>query len=221
MVEIAIVEANFKILHKVRKWLNDQEAFNCYFGESRIGKFFESLDLAHPPDILIMNLRTKRGTNLDHFKKLKILLPTTKFMIYTEQIGEEHLYSALKQGVNAIMLKSGDARDLFSALNLLEQGQDYIDPALSKNIINIFRGEASFEHRSEAHLKQFQGILNKREIQVVQGLSKGKQYKEIANELYLSINTVRHYVKSIYKKFEVNNKIQLMKKLQSMPGMSA
>jgi DNA-binding NarL/FixJ family response regulator len=219
MVEIAIVEAHSKTLHKVKKWINDQAGLNCSICEARVGRLFERLDLANPPDIVILELLPKAGTNLEHLKKLKILLPTTRFMIYAEQIEGEQLYKTLKKGVNAIVLKSGAIQSLLEPLSLLMEGQDYIDPGLSKNIINIFRGEVSFEQRSEAHLNQFLGLLNHREIQVVKGLSKGKQYKEIASDLYLSINTVRHYIKSIYKKFEVNNKVQLIKKLQGMPEM--
>ncbi|PHN06875.1 LuxR C-terminal-related transcriptional regulator [Flavilitoribacter nigricans] len=219
MVEIAIIDNNSKLLNRAKKWINDQADLSCVILESRIGRFFESLDLSHPPDILIMDLYSKRSTNLDHIKKLKILLPGTKFMLYAEQIEEEHLFKALKSGVNAIKLKCGEMQAFLDTVHMLIRGEDYIDPSLSKNIINLFRQEVTYENPAEAHLSQFVGLLNNRELQVVKGLSKGKQYKEIATDLYISINTVRHYIKSIYKKFDVNNKVQLMKKLQGLPNL--
>jgi DNA-binding NarL/FixJ family response regulator len=216
MVGIAIVENDSRHLNKLRKWIDEHPDFTCTITESRIGKFFERLELAHPPDILIMDLFNRHQPNLDHLKKLKILMPLTKFMIYTEKIGDDYLLQAFRMGINAVQLHTENVA-FFKTLQRLARGQDFIDPTLSNNIISLFRSEHALENPAEAQLKQFMGLLNNRELQVVRGLSKGKQYKEIATDLYISINTVRHYVKSIYKKFNVNNKVQLLKKLQAMP----
>ncbi len=216
MVDIAIIEPDPKILNRTKKWIHTHSGFSCSICESGIGKFFERLELSCPPDILIMDLFTKQTSNLEQLKKLKLLMPATKFLIHTEQIEEELLHQALRKGINGIKIKTFDAKAFLDTLHRLVKGEAYIDPALSKNIINLFRSEVVVENPAEAQLSQFSGLLNKREMEVIKGLSKGKQYKEIATDLFISINTVRHYVKSIYKKFEVNNKIQLLKKLQLM-----
>lgn len=217
MVAVAIIETDTKILHRTRKWINNLDNFNCTIDASGMGKFFEQLDLSQPPAILIMDLFGKHGSNLDHLKKIKILLPTSKILLHTARIDEHNLYRALKMGINAIRISQLTSNTLSETLDRLLQGKDYIDPALSNDVMKLFRSEITLEDPASVRLSQFAGLLNQRELQVIKGLTQGKQYKEIATDLFISINTVRHYVKLIYKKFDVNNKMQLLKKLEAVP----
>lgn len=217
MVAIAMIEAEAKLFGKVNKWIDNQSDYEFSICETSTGRFFEKLDLSAPPDIVIMDLFTKDGSTLDHFQKLKRLLPTARFMLYTENIDEETLYLALQQGFSAVKLKRGRSREFTQALHLLSCGEVYIDPTLMGSVVKLIRRKPTENEPAEAELEQFQGLLNQREMQVVKGLTKGKQYKEIATDLYISINTVRHYVKSVYRKFGVNNRVQLMRKVGGSP----
>lgn len=214
MIEIAIIEDDVQLLTHLKKLINEQVEFNCSITESRIGNFFEQLQLDRPPDILVLDIFLKNRSNFDHLQKLKLLMPGTKFMIHSEHTDDEFLIEAFRQGINAYLCKDSSTQQFLDTLRILHNGEDFIDPSLSKNVINIFRNEFTLEQKGLFSTEPFYGLLNSRESQVLRGLVKGKQYKEIAAELYISINTVRHYVKSIYKKLEVNNRTQLVQKVR-------
>jgi DNA-binding NarL/FixJ family response regulator len=217
MVEIAIIEHNPKLSHSLQQLINEQNGLSCKIAESRIGSFFEKLNLSVPPDILVLDTFLKSGSVLDHLPKLKMLLPQTKLMIHSTDADEELLLQALKRGINAFLIKEENADKFLGTLHRLIQGDDYIDPQLSRKIINIFRREWSSPTPPDVPLGTMAAQFNEREAQVVRGLIQGKQYKEIASELFLSINTVRHYVKSIYKKVGVNSRVGLMKVVNGGP----
>lgn len=218
MVEIAIIDHNQKLSSNLQQFVNEQAGFTCQIAESRIGAFFEKLNLSHPPDILIMDTLLKGGPMLDHLSKLKMLLPKTKLMIHSGEPDDELLFTALKKGVNAFLLKDGSKERFLATLRCLQKGEDYIDPRLSGNIINIFRRDWLSPDPPDTLLEPIAHLLNEREVQVVKGLVQGKQYKEIASDLFLSINTVRHYVKTVYRKVGVNSRVGLMQVVQKRAG---
>ncbi|MEZ4990402.1 MAG: response regulator transcription factor [Saprospiraceae bacterium] len=214
MVEIAIIEHNPKLSSSLQQLVNEQHGFRCRIAESRIGAFFEKLNLSLPPDILVLDTFLKNGSVLDHLPKLKMLLPQTKLMIHSGEADEELLFKALKKGINAFLLKDNSSAEFVATLQRLEQGEDYIDPRLSSNIINIFQRNWSAPLPPALKLGSIAQLLNEREAQVVRGLVDGKPYKEIASDLFLSINTIRHYVKSIYRKAGVHSRTGLMRMIK-------
>lgn len=214
MVNIAIIEHNPKLSNSLKDIINDQAGFNCQIAESRIGAFFEKLNLSVPPDILVLDSIQKNGTIADHLSKLKALLPHTKLMIHSGKPDEELLSKALRTGVNAFLIKDGHMDKFLATLRRLEQGEDFIDPKLSGNIIRLFQKQCSSHALPDFSLGMIAHQLNERELQVVRGLMQGKQYKEIAAELFLSINTVRHYVKLVYRKMKVSSRVELMHVVQ-------
>ena len=107
-------------------------------------------------------------------------------------------------------------REIETLIEELKVGEGVVTPAQASQLRNIFQkhheGESGTKRYGKRLEKEYD--LKKREQQVAYGLIEGNSYQEIGEELHISINTVRHYVKTLYKKIGINNKIQLFQKLE-------
>ncbi len=118
---------------------------------------------------------------------------------------EKKIFEALKHGATGYMFKE-ELYSLDSILETLSQGGAFITPTIALRVATFFKdikkSTESFED------------LTDRETQILGELSNGYSPKEIADTLKISTQTVRAHIKNIYKKLEVNNQIQLFRKVK-------
>jgi DNA-binding NarL/FixJ family response regulator len=147
------------------------------------------------PDVILMDLRLPRMSGIECTSRLKGLLPSTPIVILTALDDDELIFRALEAGADGYMLKRSKPADLRAALlNVLEGGAP-MSSAIARRVVRSFRRPPA-NPRNEAH-------LSTREIEVLSLLSRGLSNKEIADEMRLSFETVRSYLKTIYEKLHV------------------
>ena len=127
---------------------------------------------------------------------------------------------ALAEGADGYFLKGSDLQLLLSAIQAIMANHAYIDPSMTRVLFNHYRTNVVEQQPMPLELRYMarQFDLNKRELEVLTGLIDGMRYKEIAERYHVSINTIRHYVLSLYRKTDVNNKKELLKKARSLAG---
>lgn len=117
---------------------------------------------------------------------------------------EERIFEALKYGATGYMFK-GEIFTIDTAIDTLLSGEASITPSIALRIVNFFNDiEKNTPEESEP--------LTKRENEVLKELCEGYSIKTISKTLNISVTTLRVHVRSIYRKLEVNNQRQLMKK---------
>ncbi|MBK6604498.1 MAG: response regulator transcription factor [Leptospiraceae bacterium] len=116
---------------------------------------------------------------------------------------EERIFEALKYGATGYMFK-GEIFTIDTAIDTLLSGEASITPSIALRIVNFFNGIENTPEESEP--------LTKRENEVLKELCEGYSIKTISKTLNISVTTLRVHVRSIYRKLEVNNQRQLMKK---------
>jgi DNA-binding NarL/FixJ family response regulator len=124
-------------------------------------------------------------------------------LILTSYNAESKIFDALKHGATGYMFKD-DIYSLGQILEILLSGGAYISPTIAVIVANYFK--------SESILHENQKELTEREEEILKEISSGFSPAEIAEKLSLSIATIRSHIRNIYKKLEVNNQIQLLKK---------
>ena len=124
-------------------------------------------------------------------------------LILTGYNAESKIFDALKHGATGYMFKE-DIYSLGQILEIILSGGAYISPTIAVIVANFFK--------SESNLLEHQKTLTEREEEILREIASGYSPAEIAERLSLSLTTIRTHIRNIYKKLEVNNQIQLLKK---------
>ncbi|MCB0548494.1 MAG: response regulator transcription factor [Phaeodactylibacter sp.] len=226
MKKIALIEDDERLLKRMFSFLNSQNGLQCIIAASSLGEFFERLDEELKPDLLLLDIELSQDINtIIHLKKIKNLLPQSKVLVITGHNHPEYVLKAMQEGADSFYLKGSGLNKLLEAIETTFSGGAYITPEAAAHMIPFLRKEKlpamdGLPHTDEPDTAPAEGIAQKapelspRERQVARGLIKGQSYLEIAENINISVNTVRHYVKVLYKKFEVANKVQLSNKLK-------
>lgn len=115
------------------------------------------------------------------------------------------VFKALKNGALGYLLKDSSAEQIISALRELANGGSPMSSYIARKVIG------SFQH---PYVVESSALLSERENEVLHQLSQGLIYKEIADRLFISPETVRKHVRNIYKKLHVQNKVEALNKLR-------
>ncbi|MGH7950532.1 MAG: response regulator [Limisphaerales bacterium] len=148
------------------------------------------------PDVILMDIRLPRMSGIDCTSRLKKLLPVTPIVILTVLDDDELIFRALEAGADGYLLKRSKPADLRTALLDVLDGGAPMSSAIARRVVRSFRRPPA-NPRNQAH-------LSTREIEVLGFLSSGLSNKEIADQMRLSIETVRSYLKTIYEKLHVH-----------------
>lgn len=227
MKSIALIEDDRLLLKRLGSFLNKQKGLKCIISASSLGQFFECLEEGMKPDLLLLDIELSGAVNtIHHLGKVKSLLPEAKVIVITGHNHPGYLLGALQNGADSFYLKGSGLPKLLDAIEATCAGGAYLDPPAAAHMLSYLRqkpaspeggptdsempGATFSEASGQAQLQ-----LSQRERQVAKGLVKGESYMDIARNINVSVNTVRHYVKVLYKKFKVANKIQLSNKLKS------
>ena len=226
MKQIALIEDDLRLSKRMAFFLNKQDDLECVVSAGSLGEFFESLDEKLKLDLLLLDIELSESINtIGHIRKIKSLLPQIKVLVITGHNHPDYLLQALQEGADSFYLKGSGLPKLLEAIEATHAGGTYLDPEAAVHIIPYLRKKKQLPDTGIPASDKFETALSdeglqpdlqltQREKQVAQGLIAGQSYKEIAQHINLSVNTVRHYVKVLYKKFEVANKVQLSNKLK-------
>ncbi len=151
------------------------------------------------PDVVLMDIRLPQMSGIECTWRLKELLPTTPIVILTVLDDDELIFRALEAGADGYLLKRSKPSDLRAALLDVLNGGAPMSSAIARRVVCSFK-------RPSTTLANVQ--LSAREAEVLKFLSRGFSNKEIADQTELSVETVRTYLKSIYKKLHVRSRTE-------------
>ena len=155
------------------------------------------------PDIIIMDINLPGMNGIECIKKIKASLPHTQFMMYTIYESDEKVFDALVAGASGYLLKKTPLSKISEALIELYQGGSPMSMQIARKVLEKMRVN---------ELTASSDQLSNRENEVLQCLSKGLLYKEIAINLNIAIGTVRQHIHSIYEKLHVTNRTEALNK---------
>jgi len=205
MLKINIVEDIPEIRNTIQYYINenvsDMDCPKVYANaEDALGGL-----LLHQPDVVLMDIGLPKMTGVECMVKVKDRYPNMKFLMFTVFDNDEQVFDALKSGADGYILKRE------SALKIVEYLRDvYAGGApMSKNI--AAKVIKSFRTKPESPSTPL-GTLTQRQDDILQKLSQGLPYKLIADELGITIGTVKQHIHQIYKKLQVRNKTEAINK---------
>lgn len=154
------------------------------------------------PDVVLSDINLPGMSGIDCVRNLKPLMPRTQFVMLTVYEDSERIFQALTAGATGYLVKRSSRAELLEAIVNVHRGESPMSSGIARKIV------ASFQ-RTEPNESD---RLSPREKQVIELLAHGFLYKEIADQLQLSIPTVNGYIRSIYEKLQVHSRSQAVAK---------
>jgi DNA-binding NarL/FixJ family response regulator len=205
MITISIVEDNEQFRSGLEAIIKGQNDFALIASFDSAEKAIPAL-LQSPADIVIsdISLPGMRGTAL--IVQLKDKMPQTQFMVCSIHDDNDTIFEALKCGASGYILKDPvTADEIVRAIRDLYNGGSPMSPYIARKVINSFQ---------KPPIKDEHSLLSIREKEVLELLSQGLLYKEIAEQLGVTHETVKKHLKNIYQKLHVQNKIEAINKFK-------
>lgn len=179
-------------------------------GDAEDGQEAVQKTLSLKPDIVLMDLGMPVMDGIKATKKIKENLPETKVVILTSHKKQEEVLAALTSGANAYCLKDIKPDRLIQALEFVMDGVLWLDPSIASILVNIVSQNKNEE--GEIILSEedgeIRGKMTPRELEVLKYISDGQSNKSIADEMNISIYTVKRHVSGIIEKLSVADRTQ-------------
>ncbi len=157
------------------------------------------------PDVVLMDINLGSEENgIDCVRTLKPLAPETNFMMCTVYEESEKIFEALSAGAHGYILKKTEPLRMLDAIRELHAGGAPMSSQIARKVVSDFHKRGGSQKGKEIDR------LTKREKEILELLSKGLMYKEIAGMLFLSHETIRKHVYHIYEKLHVNNRVSAL-----------
>ena len=206
-ISVCIVDDNRELRNALEEIISMSDGYKCV---GTIGTAEEAIRQIPvlKPDVVLMdiNLGTE-ASGIDCVRILKPRVTGTNFMMCTVYEENEKIFEALSAGASGYLLKKTDPPRMLEAIRELYEGGSPMSSQIARKVVAAFQHKAPTTTESEEL-----DDLSAREKEILEHLSKGLMYKEIAAQLYLSPETVRKHVYHIYEKLHVNNRVAAVNK---------
>jgi len=215
MIRIGIVDdkKNNRIILADKLRRNDlfQIVLEASNGEQFLEKI-EAQKFDERPEIVLMDLEMPVMDGIVTIATGSSLYPATKYVVLTIFDDDDRIFNAIKAGACGYVLKEESSEIIADMLiNLWKNGAVPISPSIAYKILQIIQKESVTKSSSAAETNDNIFQLSEREKEILRSLCQGLEYKEIADQLSISPNTVKKHVIHIYEKLHVNNKAHALR----------
>lgn len=201
MVRIAIIEDDVEISEVIRRHLHAQPAFSCEQAFGSVEAFLRESSADAPPDIILMDIGLPGMSGISGIRMIKEKNPEIDIIMLTVYHDSSKVFESLRAGATGYLLKNTPLPEIREAIESVRAGGSPMSPQIARKVIEHF---ASHPKRSMSPQ------LSPREKEIVVGLVDGLSYKMIADRMKISTETVRFYIKSIYRKLHVHSKTEVV-----------
>ena len=205
-MRLCIIEDNVDLLANLRLLLGGEQGITVVgaYGSAEEAMIEAPWDKC---DTLLVDIDLPGLSGVDLIREIHPAYPMLQIMVHTISDGRETVFAAIKAGAMGYLLKGCSPRDLIDSLRNLEQGGAPMSPKIARRVI--------LEMQNHKDLPDQAG-LTPREVDVLQGVSQGRTYKEIAMGMGLSAHTVHSYIKQIYEKLQAANRAEAIHKARTL-----
>ena len=202
-ITVSIVEDSDKLRETFVRVLNRADGFRCVSQYANAEDALKDLPQVKP-DVTLMDINLPGMNGVECVRQLKKIAPEIQVMMLTVYEDTENIFDALAAGANGYMLKRTAGRELLEAIREVQRGGSPMTTHIARKVVQSFQRSAAAAAETES--------LSEREQQVLDLLSRGLIYKEIADKLGISYETVHTYIRRIYEKLQVRTRTEAVAK---------
>ncbi|MFK7782031.1 response regulator [Psychroserpens sp.] len=207
-IKIAIVDDNTFLINTVKEKLSFFEEFNIKFSAMNGSDLLSQIEDNHNLDLILMDIEMPVLNGIEATEIVKQKYPHIKIIMLTVFDNDENIFNAIKAGADGYLLKEINAKDLHDGIIDTLNGGAAMNPSIALKTLKLLRNPMCIENEKDKEIIK----LTKRETEVLEHLSKGLNYVQIADNLILSTGTVRKHIENIYRKLQVHNKLEAVQK---------
>lgn len=198
-ITIAIVEDDKNLREDLADLVASRKGFRCTGAFPSAEDALRSLP-ERPPDVVVMDINLPKMSGIECTRELKSRLPQTEVVMLTMFDDTKLIFAALRAGASGYLLKRAAPTELLAAIEQVRAGGSPMSPEIARRVVHFFQAEKPAPAGSED--------LSERERELLSLLARGKQYKEIADQLGISTDTVRSHIRRIYRKLHVHSRTE-------------
>jgi DNA-binding NarL/FixJ family response regulator len=202
-ITVSIVEDNEQLRGTLARVIGRADGFECL---SQYGDAESALEGVpkERPEVVLMDINLPGMNGVECVRKLKPLAPQTQIVMLTVYEDTENIFNALAAGAAGYLLKRTKSAELLEALREVHRGGSPMTTHIARKVTQSFQRTGPSQQATEN--------LSEREQEVLDCLSQGLIYKEIADKLGISYETVHTYIRRIYEKLQVRTRTEAVAK---------
>ncbi len=198
MISILLVEDDINIQEALRKYLGNQDEFELVGAFSNAEKFRISTWTKNP-DVVLLDINLPGISGIELIPELKTKFPNTAILMLSVNFDNDSVFKSIQAGADGYLSKETPLTKIKDAIIDINSGGSPITPAIARKVFDFFNAKQNISED-----------LSEREKQVVDGIVAGLSYKLVADNMNVSIDTVRKHIKNIYRKLQINSKGELI-----------
>jgi DNA-binding NarL/FixJ family response regulator len=211
-INVSIVDDDHRLRNSLRRIIGRFGDCNC-ISDHPTGQDAVTRLPGLRPQVVLMDINLPGGLDgIACVQRLKPLMPATEFIMLTVYEDTDRIYQALAAGASGYLLKQSEVGEIHDAIVQVHQGAVPMSSHIARKVLSAFRPAPATAPAT------FQD-LTVRESEILDLLSKGLLYKEIAEHLRVSYNTVNNHVRHIYEKLHVNTRTEAVAVYLQQPGV--
>jgi DNA-binding NarL/FixJ family response regulator len=207
MLQIILLEDNLHYRRGLEQIINDMSGVSLMGSYTNAEIVLKKID-GLKPDIFIVDINLEGMSGIEFIKRAKPLLPDTEFMVCTINDDNTNIFESLKSGATGYVLKESSATEIRNAITEIAAGGSPMSAYISRKVIASFNTAQPKPTATEN--------LTEREVEVLNHLARGLQYKEIADRLDITTGTVKKHIRNTYTKLQVQNKVEAINKFRAI-----
>lgn len=206
-MKIAILEDLKDVAQSLKEIFSEEEDIQCrqiYYNAEDAMNFLPG----NPVDVLIVDIGLPRKSGIDAIEYLTEHCPGLQFCMFTVYEDDEKIFKSLQAGAKGYILKGSSPQKILDAVRELFQGGSPMSPSIARRILDVFQ-------KMNIDPVPAKLPITNRERELLEHLSKGLLYKEIADLMGITTGTVKQHIHKIYEKLQVSNRTEAINKLRN------
>jgi DNA-binding NarL/FixJ family response regulator len=210
ITRVVVIEDQLQTRQMLSILINGNDGFECVAAFENAEDAIASIPTLDV-DVALMDIHLPGGmSGIGCVSTLKSLCPTIEFIMCTSLEDTDNIFKALQAGASGYITKSTPPTRILEAITDAKNGGSPMSSQIARKVVGHF-------HEAEAKKKNTElEKLSAREQEILNFLSKGYRYKEIAGMLFVSIETVRKHIHNIYEKLQVNSRTDALNKVYAV-----
>ncbi len=202
-IKVGIIEDEMELQQELQRLIGESEGFDCVAAYSNAEDAIKKIPQLEV-DVILTDIHLPGKSGIECIEALKAVCPAVHFLVCTSFEDSETVFKALKAGASGYLVKTTKPSILLDAITDVSRGGAPMSSQIARKVVQSFH-----QTESNAELEK----LSKREKEILDLVAKGFRYKEIADTLFVSSDTVRTHIYNIYQKLQVNSKMEAINKV--------
>jgi DNA-binding NarL/FixJ family response regulator len=204
IIRVAIFEDNRNLRDGLYQLINGSHDFECTGAYANCNTLLKNIEESKP-DVVLMDIEMPGMNGIEAVKLLKEKHPEIKILMETIFEDNDKIFKSVCNGAEGYILKNTSPVQILSSIKEIYEGGAPMTPSIASKVLKMFKVQSSHDSKNSFDLTE-------REKEILKCLVEGMSYKLIADNCFISVDTVSGHIKNIYKKLQVHSKSEAVAK---------